>query len=171
METVKFNKLLDEQIRKYLGDDFNVPDQFQSLFSVISQSYDHHQAEQSKKSKNGNGQIIESQTSDLKNEIKSRKITESALRYSESTKAAILNAIPDSMYIVDKNGVILDFYSAERGVTKEKYPEAIGTSLAKYIDPSTARKGLALIRQTIKKPISELLITSVNSRGRPFNKS
>ncbi len=169
--TVKFNKLLDRQIRKYLGEDFKIPDQFHAIFSAVSQSYEHYERDRNlmehslevsseemleirdrlEKTNQGLEQNIEIRTSELRDEINTREKTASALRFSESTKTAILNAIPDSMYILDRAGVILDFYSAERGIDKAKFPDTIGTNLAKYIDPLTARKGLVLIRQTIRK--------------------
>ena len=83
-------------------------------------------------------------------DISDQKAVEDKLRKSESTKKAILEAIPDVILLHDKAGRILgvqdantttDFFKADRitgGLVTEVFPEEIGTEMLRKIQDSCA---------------------------------
>ena len=58
----------------------------------------------------------------LSRELQTRKEVETALRESQARTLAILNTIPDLMFIFDRNGVYLDFHAPHQGLLAD-YPE------------------------------------------------
>ena len=61
-----------------------------------------------------NTSVLRQRNSDLEREIRERQTAEKALRESETRMAAILEALPDILFIQDTDGVYLDYHAPDR---------------------------------------------------------
>ena len=66
----------------------------------------------------------------LRAEITERKQVEEALRDSENKNLILLEAIPDSMFILSKNGTYLDFRSKNDDLLSISPDEIIGKNIS-----------------------------------------
>ncbi|MCE7980455.1 MAG: PAS domain S-box protein [Caldilinea sp. CFX5] len=94
-------------------------------------------------------------------DITTRKATEAALRQSEARNRAILDALPDAVFVTDKEGLLLDTLSKDAGVydmpvhqflgkpVDEVLPPPVGQRIRTTIDE--AAKG---VRQVIEYPLT-----------------
>ena len=72
--------------------------------------------------------------------IKERQLSEQALAEINVRNQAILRAIPDMMFIMDRNGVYLDYYARDEGVLLRKPEEFLGKSAHEVLPPELAEK-------------------------------
>ena len=72
--------------------------------------------------------------------IKERQLSEQALAEINVRNQAILRAIPDMMFIMDRNGVYLDYYARDEGVLLRKPEEFLGKSVHEVLPPELAEK-------------------------------
>jgi PAS domain S-box-containing protein len=98
----------------------DVPDNMNLFVRLIRGEIDHYQYEKRYRRKDGGIVWVQMHVSSfpyqyenmvvaLVEDITERQKTEAALRESEAHNAALLNAIPDLMFLLDKNGVFLDY--------------------------------------------------------------
>ena len=64
---------------------------------------------------------------------------------------AIINAIPDLLFVIDRDGIIRDYHIQEKGVTYVPEKEIIGTNLRSLFDEKTAGEQLALIQRCLEQ--------------------
>ncbi|HEX5888632.1 MAG TPA: MASE1 domain-containing protein [Pyrinomonadaceae bacterium] len=72
--------------------------------------------------------------------IKERQLSEQALAEINVRNQAILRAIPDMMFIMDRNGVYLDYYARDEGVLLRRPEEFLGKSVHEVLPPELAEK-------------------------------
>lgn len=77
--------------------------------------------------------------------IKERQLSEQALAEINVRNQAILRAIPDMMFIMDRNGVYLDYHARDEGVLLRKPEEFLGKSAHEVLPPELAEKVYDLI--------------------------
>lgn len=77
--------------------------------------------------------------------IKERQLSEQALAEINVRNQAILRAIPDMMFIMDRDGVYLDYYTRDEGVLLRKPQEFLGKSAREVLPPELAEKVYAVI--------------------------
>ena len=82
-----------------------------------------------------------------------RKRTESELRRSEQKNRAILSAIPDLMFLLDKDGIFLD-YKAEKDSDLLASPEMfLGRQVSDVLPPALADLTMKNIARVLKHPL------------------
>lgn len=79
--------------------------------------------------------------------IRQRELSEHALAEINGRNQAILRAIPDMMFIMDRNGVYLDYYTRDEAVLLRKPEEFLGKSVREVMPPDLAER----IYQVIEK--------------------
>jgi len=72
--------------------------------------------------------------------IKERQLSEHALAEINVRNQAILRAIPDMMFIMDRNGVFLDYYARDEGVLLRTPQEFLGNSARDVLPPELAER-------------------------------
>jgi PAS domain S-box-containing protein len=92
----------------------------------------------------------------ISRDITDRKKAEEALLESERTKMALMDGIPESLLLLDRNGIILDANSVLARMLRKSKEELIGAYAYDFIDPAAA-----LLR---KSKIDEVFLT-----GRPVS--
>src|SRR6478672_7180438 len=78
----------------------------------------------------------------LRQEIAERKRTEEALRQSEARNRAFLEAIPDMMFRVSKEGIFRDFRVPPEVELNSSPPEMVGKSLQEVLPPEVANQAM-----------------------------
>lgn len=64
---------------------------------------------------------------------------------------AIINAIPDLLFVIDREGIIRDYHIQEKGVTYVPEEEIVGTALSSLFDEKTAREQMTLIHDCLEQ--------------------
>jgi PAS domain S-box-containing protein len=72
-------------------------------------------------------------------DISARRQAEAALRESELTKAVLMDGIPESMLLLDRNGIILDANTVLAQKLHRDRADLIGARAYDFIDPGNAR--------------------------------
>lgn len=72
--------------------------------------------------------------------IRERQLSEQALAEINVRNQAILRAIPDMMFIMDRNGVYLDYHARDEGVLLRAPQEFLGKSAREVLPPELAEK-------------------------------
>jgi PAS domain S-box-containing protein len=84
---------------------------------------------------------------DITEELEMRK----ALERQNKKLNAIINAIPDLLFVIDRDGIIRDYHIQEKGVTYVPEEEIIGTDLRSIFDEKTAGEQFALIQRCLER--------------------
>jgi PAS domain S-box-containing protein len=85
----------------------------------------------------------------LEIEMEERKSVEDTLRQSENKNRALLKAIPDYMFIVDENGIIIDYNSQPNNNTNVKISEFLNHKLSDLLPASIAAEALEHEKQIL----------------------
>lgn len=103
------NKLLQRQINKHLGDIEHLPEQYQNLFQVISESYDHFEKDRKmlERSIDLSSTEMIALNNQLRKEIQDLEKAKKEAKESEANLNAIINNTEDSIFSVDRNYKIL----------------------------------------------------------------
>lgn len=72
--------------------------------------------------------------------IKERQLSEQALAEINGRNQAILRAIPDMMFILDRNGVYLDYYARDAGALLHSPEDFLGKNVREVLPPELADK-------------------------------
>ncbi len=83
-----------------------------------------------------------SQKQMLENEMDERKTVEIILRKSEEKNHALLKAIPDYMFIIDENGVVIDYNNQPNQITNLKISEFLNQNIRDILPLSIAQEAL-----------------------------
>ena len=83
---------------------------------------------------------VAERTSELVREISKHKKTAQALQKSEATTRALLEAIPDAIFLVDENARFLNFMPTEGMKTAVSLDDYLGLNLTDVFPPELARK-------------------------------
>lgn len=84
-------------------------------------------------------------------DISAQKATEEALKKNQALHNAILNALPDLKFHLDKEGIILDYYSSGFDVDLLMSPdEFIGKSVMEVLPPPVAAASLSNIKKAMQ---------------------
>lgn len=83
-------------------------------------------------------------------DITARKQTEAALRQSEERNRAILDALPDTVFVTDKAGVLLDTLNREHGVYYVPIEQFLGKRVDEVLPPPVAQQIHATIAAAAK---------------------
>ena len=95
-----------------------------------------------------------------------RRKWERALHESELRNRAILTALPDMILVVDRQGVIQDFYANDRGQTNVPAKSILGNNLARVLTPDVA--GRILHCSSSPEPENPTVVEySLNVAGQP----
>ncbi len=84
------------------------------------------------------------------NDITDRKVVEAALQQSEARNAALLNAIPDLMFIFSDDGTLLNFKSTDDQLLFGSPTEIIGKTINDILPPKVANSTTQAIAQTLE---------------------
>ncbi len=82
-------------------------------------------------------------------DITERKLASEALRQTEAKNRAILNAIPDLMFRISKDGIYLDVMAASEGELVASAREIIGKSIYELLPPEIATKSTYYTQQAL----------------------
>ena len=85
----------------------------------------------------------------LRAEISERKQTEDALRTSEAHNRALLNAIPDLIFRLDKNGFYLAYHSPEGSFLAIPAEEVVGKKIDETLPPELAKRTRTYIKKAL----------------------
>ena len=88
--------------------------------------------------------------SDLARQIDERKRAEEQLRYSEARQKALLDAIPDLMFVVNRNGEFVDFKPAADEDLAVPASMLLGNHIAAVLPPHVAQPALENVRLTLE---------------------
>jgi PAS domain S-box-containing protein len=83
-------------------------------------------------------------------DITERKRAEDALRASEATRRAILEAVPDLLFRVDRDGVFLDYRAARESDLFVPPREFLGKPMAEVLPAHLAGPAMACVRETLE---------------------
>ncbi len=88
-------------------------------------------------------------------DITPRKLAEEALRRSEETARALLNAATDAAVLADRNGIILAANATMAERLGKPLPEVVGASLTSLMSPEVAESRMAMLAGVIEngKPV------------------
>ncbi len=94
-------------------------------------------------------------------DITARKATEAALRQSEVRNRAILDALPDTVFITDEEGVLLDTLSADAGVYYVPVHQFLGKPVDEVLPPPVGQQLRTTIGKAAKgvRQVIEYLLT------------
>lgn len=92
---------------------------------------------------------IQERTERLRLEIDERRRTEDALRQSEGTNRALLDAIPDLMFRIDAEGTFIDFKAPPEELFAPP-SKIIGRNLSDTMPPGVARKARVLLDKALQ---------------------
>lgn len=77
--------------------------------------------------------------------IKERQLSERALAEINVRNQAILRAIPDMMFILDRNGIYLDYYTRDEKVLLHRPKDFLGKSVREVLPPELAEQVYEMI--------------------------
>ena len=97
----------------------------------------------------------------LSNSIE-RKRSEEALRRSEGRNMAILNALPDAMFQISKEGVILDFIASDPSILVVTPEQVCGSPLNQILGPSTGQVALEKIEAALQTGSTQTMEYQLN---------
>lgn len=97
-------------------------------------------------------------------DITRQKESEESLKKSEAHSKALLSAIPDLLFVTDKNGIFSDF-KASKDLLFVKPEKIIGQSISAILPPDVAEKGLHYIKEAYKTKEMQAFEYSLNIRG------
>ncbi|MDC4224975.1 MAG: PAS domain S-box protein [Candidatus Manganitrophus sp.] len=100
-------------------------------------------------------------------DLTERKKAEEALRRSEEKNRALLNAIPDMMLQLRRDGTILDFKKAKNIEPLVPPSEFLGKNLAEILPPEIARPTLNYIEQALKTGTVQIFEYPLWMNGEP----
>lgn len=89
--------------------------------------------------------------------IKERHLSEQALAEINVRNQAILRAIPDMMFILDRNGVYLDYYARDVGTLLHSPHDFLGKSVREVLPPELAEKVYEVIDKVRKNDPPQVL--------------
>ena len=100
------------------------------------------------------------------NELEDRVAARTAdLERSESRLAAILNALPDLVLVVDRDGRYLEILTAREDLLYRSLPEMLGRRFHDLLPQAVADAHLRVVRQTIETRTSQTLEYSLRVRA------
>jgi PAS domain S-box-containing protein len=82
-------------------------------------------------------------------DISERKRTEAALRHSEATTNAILDAFPDIMFIIDGEGTFLQVFARDSALLLKPASEIVGNKLEDVLLPDWATNTFARVKKVM----------------------
>ncbi|MCX6067987.1 MAG: PAS domain S-box protein, partial [Chloroflexi bacterium] len=86
----------------------------------------------------------------VKEDITARKIMEIDLRQSESHNRALLSAIPDMIFRIRREGIILDYKATLSGPLFAPQSQLVGKSIFEFLDETVADKVRNYIQHTLQ---------------------
>jgi signal transduction histidine kinase len=89
--------------------------------------------------------------------IRERQLSEHALGEINLRNQAILRAIPDMMFILDPNGVYLDYYARDPGMLLHSPNEFLGKSLYEVLPPDLAQQVYEVLDKVNKNDPPQVL--------------
>lgn len=89
--------------------------------------------------------------------IKERQLSEEALAEINVRNQAILRAIPDMMFIMDRNGVYLDYYARDVGTLLRAPNEFLGKSVREVLPPDLADRVCEVIHKVTESDPPQVL--------------
>ncbi|HET9532652.1 MAG TPA: PAS domain S-box protein, partial [Blastocatellia bacterium] len=98
-------------------------------------------------------------------DITKRKAAEEALRESESRNRAILNALPDLMFLQNSDGIYLDYHAKNRSDLLIQPEEFIGKRTEEILPPELATPLSRCFENALKTDETQLLEYSLNIEG------
>ncbi len=101
----------------------------------------------------------------LVEDITERKLTEERLRQSESRLRAIIEALPDMIFRLDKDGVFLDFHAKEEDKLYVPPQEIIGASVVDLLPQGLAQLTLEKISRVLSSGRMEVFEYQLPSRS------
>ena len=92
----------------------------------------------------------------LRWEIEEHQQAELALRESEAKNRALLDAIPDMMFVISKDGTYLDFNPAQGQEPLLPPSEFLGKTVFEVMPPELARQTIQYVERTLQSGASQL---------------
>lgn len=97
--------------------------------------------------------------------IRERRISEQALAEINLRNQAILRAIPDMMFIIDKNCVYLDYYARDEGTLLVSPEEFLGKHVRDVLPPDVAEQVCEVIGRVTENAAPQVLEYSLQLGG------
>lgn len=98
-------------------------------------------------------------------DITERKRAEIILKESESRNRAILNAIPDLIFIYSRNGIYLDYHASDKSLLAAKTEFFLGKSVHDILPADVAKQTMHCFDQIYKTGQTQLMEYSLNLPG------
>ena len=89
--------------------------------------------------------------------IKERQLSEYALAEINVRNQAILRAIPDMMFTIDRDGVYLDYYTRDEGALLRRPEEFLGKSVREVLPPDLAERVYEVIDKVTENDPPQVL--------------
>jgi PAS domain S-box-containing protein len=100
------------------------------------------------------------------NELEDRVAARTAdLERSENRLSAILNALPDLVFVVDRDGRYVEILTSREDLLFRPLPEMLGRRFHDLLPHQVADAHLRVVRQTIERRVSQALEYSLNVRA------
>ncbi len=97
---------------------------------------------------NSQGELIGYRSSNR--EVTERKKLEQSVIKSKARNKALLDANPDSMYVIDKNGVILDYYASEKKLLYTQPENFLQKNVNEVLPPYLAELTISKIKKVLE---------------------
>lgn len=102
----------------------------------------------------------------VENKLKERKQAEAALRASEAKTNALLDAIPDIIFILDQNGIFLDYHTSKGTLLYVPPENFLGKNVRDVLPPEAVEMYLSTFAQVMQTGESQLFEYGLAIEGR-----
>ncbi len=102
----------------------------------------------------------------LQDELAARKQAEEAMRISEEKNYALLDAIPDMIFVLNREGVYLDYHAPDEHLLYVPPESFLGKNIRDVMPPQTAQSYFSILDQAIQSGESQLFEYALDIAGR-----
>ncbi len=99
-------------------------------------------------------------------DITGQKMLENSLRKSEAEKAAIIRAVPDLMFLIHRDGTLLDAHSRDETMLYSPREEFVGKKVSDVLPPDVAHKAMIAIENVFTRGKAEIFEYELTIQGK-----
>jgi PAS domain S-box-containing protein len=146
------HRLLRRQLLRQFGSVEAVPPSLAGLLAAVDEAYEQADVDRRlvERSLDLTSQELLQSNAELRRDIAARERVEEALRGSQARMRAILGALPDLVFLVDRDGRIIDFHAAPTAVTYVPKERIIGYRIDDALPPDVAEACARNVRRALE---------------------